>query len=209
MNITGSDLNAFRLDHSLSQCAVSRETGVSNKDISLFETGKAILSDVKRTALYDFVRKYKGELSDSYQDENQDLGENEDQLKVEAPVKVEVLKKGESRHLDGFVIPPNVDMNIIEQVIKGYHDREQKIANVLDQMAPRKLFGDVDFEVVMRDLMIPIMQNYCTIRAIQQGQRVFPTLKPASGKVDKDKGVTTYRDVIRHLIAAPLNRGCF
>lgn len=224
-NLTGAIFKDARQNIlGISQTLVTQHTGISAKDISLFENGRSLLPDIKREKLSEFL-----ELKLNYQeaviDVETEAGSDDEVIEVdddlssvsspemagddcELSLTHDLQMKGFS-HVDGVIIPPSLSFDDAEKSMKNYHENMEKIHEYLEMVAPRSFGGDINLDAVLNDVLLPSIRALSSLYSLTQGEEIFPNMRPNNNKIDKDNGVVTYRDVIGHLLSTPLNRGIF
>lgn len=217
--LTGAEARKLRLELGLSQKGVTAHTGISNTDISKFENGYLLLRSNQLQALRDFYLSKGADLPGEAIKSSEPLEGKAIETEEEVDEVEVVVEPGEpvnplhmvrdAYHIDGIVIPPSFDVDEASAMMDEYQDNKDKIKSFLALPVPRGLFGDLDLDSVLLNVLLPMAENFAIIDRVHGDTAIAKWETIDHVKVDKDDKVQTYQDAVEHLFTAPLNRRVF
>lgn len=180
--ITSGQSKAARKELGLTQKEVSESIGICNTDISKFECGRLALGPKECSKLEAFYEECK--IKRNKQTENSD-----DELP--------------SVTIGGFAVPSTLSQEEVDFLKASYEENQELIEDTLHDEVERGFLGGITESALIRNLLAPMAENLVIIQTILGKTNINMNTEVNSSDVSADENVSTYRDLLEHLLATP------
>jgi len=196
--ITPSESKEIRRSLSLSQKHVSENTAICNTDISKFECGRLVMKSKDLIKLADFY-KAQLEANSLIQEPNNTPAKTP----VETPADLKEEKTGQPFDINGFIVPDGFDIDEAAELMETYQLNQENVLEALQRPLERGIFGGINMDSIIRDLLVPMAANFAIIDRIHGNSEILALENPKSEYLSEEEGVETYQDAINHRLATP------
>jgi len=213
--LTAQEAKDARRKLGLSQKKVTEHTGISNTDISKLENGRLILPNDQMETLINFYRNQGAAFSEEFEETIEEMETQEvsmedldpkepgaEELRLLAAEKQAPIRRSQF-HIDGILIPESVAPEEAEALMDEYHANKERIKEYLDQPVARGFFHDILMEDVVRNVLVPMAENFAIIDRIHGDTELTKWETVDSLKIHRDSHIDTYQDAVEHLFTTP------
>lgn len=225
MLINGNESKEIRNTLGLSQRVLAEETGINKTDLSRFENGHLILRNDLVDTLIEYFESKGADLS-MYTDPNPEQEPSQKPANVPNPALSDLTQKAvpETKqpslapapvpgnqspvkptqyHIDGILIPESFPAEEAEALMDEYQTNKVRIKTFLSKPVPRGFWGDIHMEEVMRNVLVPMAENFAIIDHIHGDTRLAHWETIDDTKIHNDRLISSYQDAVEHLFTTP------